>query len=95
MLQQSPASETQSFRLDVPLHNLLTQQPGPPPRFQPKGEPQQFPDPVFPQRPELFDPIDFQAPFTPPEKRHWTASQIYHISVVPRVMNGSFAASTQ
>ncbi len=78
MLQQSSANDHNPFRLDVPLHTLLTQQPGPPPRFQPKGKPQRFPEPNFPQRPELLGPIDFSVPFIPPEKRHWTASQIYH-----------------
>ncbi len=78
MLQQPAANESQPFRLDVPLHNLLTQQPGPPPSFQPKGEPQRFPDPVFPQHPELLGPVDFDMPFTPPEKRHWGPGQIYH-----------------
>ena len=79
MLEQSPQTQgpadSQRFRLDVPLHNLLTQPPAAAPRFQPVGEPQRFPDPVFPQRPELLGPADFDVPVG---KRRWTPSQIYH-----------------
>ncbi|MEA3006416.1 MAG: hypothetical protein QOI94_1685, partial [Acidobacteriaceae bacterium] len=46
-----------SFRLDVPLHSLLTKAVPPIPGLQPVGEPQRFPDPVFPQRPELLGPV--------------------------------------
>ncbi len=78
MLEEVQTGEPQRFRLDVPLHSLLTQQPGPAPAYQPKGEPQKFPDPIYPQRPELLGPIDFDAPWTAPEKRKWTPPQIYH-----------------
>ncbi len=78
MIEEVQAGGPQKFRLDVPLHNLLTQQPGPAPRYQPAGPPQRFPDPVFPERPELSGPVDFDAPWSPPDKRKWTAGQIYH-----------------
>ncbi len=67
-----------SFRLDVPLHSLLTKPSAPVPGLQPIGEPQRFPDPVFPQRPELLGPVVQDADWRPPEKRHWSAGQIYH-----------------
>ena len=51
--EQSP-----SFRLDVPLHSLLTKPQAPVPGLQPVGEPQRFPDPIFPQHPDLLGPID-------------------------------------
>jgi MoaA/NifB/PqqE/SkfB family radical SAM enzyme len=78
MLEHSPQPQTDSqrFRLDVPLHNLLTQPPPAPPRFQPVGEPQRFPDPVFPQRPELLGPVSLDAPMS---KHKWTPPEIYHI----------------
>src|SRR5580658_5064532 len=67
-----------NFRLDVPLHNLLTQSPATPPALQPIGTPQTFPDPVFPQHPELIGPVDFDDDWAPPEKRKWAPGQIYH-----------------
>src|SRR6202034_2449765 len=69
--EQSP-----SFRLDVPLHSLLTKPQAPLPGLQPIGIPQRFPDPVFPQRPELLGPIDEADGWTPPEKRRGKAGQI-------------------
>src|SRR5246500_2059529 len=69
---------TQTFRLDVPLHTLLTQPTTPPPGLQPIGEPQTFPEPVFPQHPELLGEIDPPDDWAPPEKRRWTPGQIYH-----------------
>ena len=69
---------SQSFRLDVPLHELLTQQRMPSPRLQPVGDPQKFPDPIFPEHPELLGPIDEDAEWDPPEKRKWMPGQIYH-----------------
>ena len=79
MLEEIPTGETtQNFRLDVPLHNLLTRQPGPAPRWEPAGPVQTFPEPVFPQRPELLGSIEFDAPWSPPDQRKWSAGQIYH-----------------
>jgi hypothetical protein len=54
-----------SFRLDVPLHSLLTKPVAPVSGLQPVGEPQRFPDPVFPQRPELLGPIVDDAEWQP------------------------------
>jgi hypothetical protein len=34
--------------------------------------------PVFPQRPELLGALAEDVAWAPPEKRHWTAGQIYH-----------------
>jgi hypothetical protein len=72
------SGQTSSFRLDVPLHSLLTKTVAPIPGLQPVGEPEQFPVPVFPQRPDLLGPVDVEAEWQPPEKRHWTTGQIYH-----------------
>ena len=41
-----------------PLDQLLTKPSSGPVGFQPMGVPQSFPDPIFPQRPELLGPID-------------------------------------
>src|SRR5215469_7321308 len=70
--------QTSNFRLDVPLHNLLTQSHATPMGLMPVGEPQTFPAPVFPQRPDLLGPIDTSADWQPPEKRKYTPGQIYH-----------------
>ncbi len=50
---QEAFESDQTFRLDVPLHTLLTQPTAPPPGLRPAGEPQTFPAPVFPQHPEF------------------------------------------
>ena len=57
MQLEQHSEQSQSFRLDVPLHDLLTQPRMPPPGLQPKGDPQRFPDPIFPEHPELLGPI--------------------------------------
>jgi sulfatase maturation enzyme AslB (radical SAM superfamily) len=67
-----------SFRLDVALHELLTKPSSPRMPLPPLGEMQQFPDPVFPQRPELLGPIEENDGWSPPHKRRWTPGQIYH-----------------
>ncbi|MDT8068573.1 MAG: radical SAM protein, partial [Terriglobia bacterium] len=72
------SGEVPSFRLDVQLHDLLTRPAIPSGGLQPKGRPQKFPEPVFPQRPELLGPIDDVEDWSPPEKRKWTPPQIYH-----------------
>src|SRR6202161_1827133 len=58
MQVEQATEQAPSFRLDVPLHSLLTKPSAPLPGLQPIGEPQRFPDPVFPQRPELLGSID-------------------------------------
>ena len=52
-----PTVPSQSFRLDVPLHNLLNG-PGLRSRVTPNLEPRTLPQPVFPQSPELIHDID-------------------------------------
>jgi hypothetical protein len=79
MAVEQSYEQTANFRLDVPLHNLLTNTAAAPPMgLYPVGAPQTFPEPVFPRRPELIGPIDTDAPWAPPEKRHWGPGQIYH-----------------
>jgi sulfatase maturation enzyme AslB (radical SAM superfamily) len=73
-----PSEQSTSFRLDVPLHSLLTKPQAPLPGLQPIGEPQRFPDPVFPQHPDLLGSIDEKADWNPPDKRHWKPGQVYH-----------------
>jgi MoaA/NifB/PqqE/SkfB family radical SAM enzyme len=75
---EQQTEQSSNFRLDVPLHNLLTQSPTPPLGLYPVGNPQTFPEPVFPQRPDLLGPIDESSEWIPPEKRKWTPGQIYH-----------------
>ncbi|MGA3048110.1 MAG: hypothetical protein ABSD67_15870, partial [Terracidiphilus sp.] len=67
--------QRQSFRLDVPLHQLLTSPVSERVELRPVGAPQRFPEPVFPQHPELLAPIPDD--WTAPEKRRFTAGQIY------------------
>ena len=79
MASEEAFESAQAFRLDVPLHTLLTQPTTPPPGLRPLGQPQMFPDPVFPQHPELLGEIDYSDEWVPPEKRRWTPGQIYHV----------------
>jgi MoaA/NifB/PqqE/SkfB family radical SAM enzyme len=68
---------TPAFRLDVQVHDLLRKNSTESPQvlLKSSGEPQNLPEPLFPQHPEfLSDP----GPETPPEKRHWSADQIYN-----------------
>jgi Radical SAM superfamily len=78
MQVEQDSAQTSIKRLDVPLHSLLTKPAAPLPGLQPIGEPQRFPEPVFPQRPELLGPVEEDAAWQPPEKRHWSGGQIYH-----------------
>src|SRR5262245_53822572 len=90
------------FRLDIQLHELLNK-PAPrtmmPPAASVQG--QTLPEPVFPQRPELFTdeelPADKHGSPTDPYKRHWPASQVYRCMqgwlfpyVKSRVLPGDF-----
>src|SRR5579864_2364197 len=67
-----------SFRLDVELHQLLKPGNNRPAGLipTPSREPQTFPEPVFPQRPDLLgEPLpEFEHP---PARRHWDAAYIY------------------
>jgi MoaA/NifB/PqqE/SkfB family radical SAM enzyme len=81
--QQESSSQTPPFRLDIPLHQLLYQQPEP---KLPKGpdspaRAQTLPEPVFPQHPELIrDPDEDHKAHVPPGRRRWTAKQ--HVRTV-------------
>ena len=75
---QQESASVPAFRLDVELHQLLTR----PPEsvgltLPPLGKPQRFPDPIFPQHPELLGPVVEDDGWEPPPKRHWTSDQIY------------------
>jgi hypothetical protein len=61
-MEPSQASELaehtgSSFRLDAQLHDMLMQ-PGPRPPLPARGQPQNLPEPLFPQHPELLGPVD-------------------------------------
>ena len=77
-MHQPQAEQRSTFRLDVQLHELLTKPQERTIPLPPIGQPQMFPEPVFPQRPELLGPIDPNDGWIRPEKRHWAPSQIYH-----------------
>ena len=74
---QLQEEQRSSFRLDVHLHQLLTKPSEPTFGLQPIGAPQRFPEPVFPQRPELLGEVNLDEGWSPPEKRHWSTGQIY------------------
>jgi hypothetical protein len=76
--EQQQTEQMPGFRLDVPLHNLLTKSAPIAPGLSPSEKPQTFPDPIFPQHPELLGPIDEAGSWAPPEKRNWRLGQIYH-----------------
>ena len=69
MQVEYPSEETPKFRLDVQLHELLTR-PTDAVRLPPLGKAQVFPDPVFPEHPELLGPIPEDDGWQAPEKRH-------------------------
>jgi hypothetical protein len=73
-VETKPNHDSSSFRLDVPLHSLLTQ-PGSRTVIAPAIKPNQLPDPVFPQYPQLLgDP-----PMPPPGRnydRHYKSEHI-------------------
>lgn len=71
----SPGSTSSpaNFRIDVAIHDLLMSNPqGPAPAASMGLE---LPEPVFPLHPER---LADQGPEVPPEKRNWTAPEIYH-----------------
>jgi hypothetical protein len=69
---QTPTGESSSgFRLDVPLHNLLTQ-PGLRTTVLPAGKPERLPNPVFPQ----YIYVPFEAPVIRPDVTGNLASDI-------------------
>jgi MoaA/NifB/PqqE/SkfB family radical SAM enzyme len=79
MDSQQQSASVPAFRLDVELHQLFTR----PPEsvrltFPPRSKPQKFPDPAFPQHPELLRAVPEVEGWQPPQKRHWTAGQVYN-----------------
>ncbi len=70
---------TQPLRLDVPLHAIL-KDPASRPKPHPLPELQEFPEPIFPQHPELLGedhPLDHSVdPCS--GRRHWRIPQILH-----------------
>ena len=77
-MQGQQESKSTPFRLDVQLHELLTRPVSAPTRLESGNAPQTFPDPAFPQHPELLGPVDMEDEWMPPERRNWTAGQVYH-----------------
>jgi hypothetical protein len=77
-MYQAHEEQRSTFRLDVPLHQLLTKPISERVEFHPIGVPQRFPDPFFPQHPELLGPVEEDDGWNPPEKRRWAPGQIYH-----------------
>ncbi|MFZ0940714.1 MAG: radical SAM protein, partial [Candidatus Sulfotelmatobacter sp.] len=74
-----------TFRLDVPLHNLLTKSPAARPTLLPGNRWKKFPEPVFPQRPDLLaqdDNYEENLARARAGKRPWSAPYIF------RAMNG-------
>jgi len=63
-----------NFRLDVPLHNLLTQ-PGLRTSVPPAVQPEKLPDPIFPQHPDLLVRDDSE-PQLPQSKPHYKKEHI-------------------
>src|SRR5262245_21403829 len=62
-----------TFRLDVPLHNLLMKsKPDPKVLLPAPGEGQTLPDPIFPQYPELLRDDFVDEPLGPNDQRHWS-----------------------
>jgi MoaA/NifB/PqqE/SkfB family radical SAM enzyme len=92
----SPAPE---FRLDVQLHDLLTENAGRT-RVVPKPSGlETFPEPVFPQHPQLVRNHEevLAQPHIPPEKRRWSPGLIYRVVrgwgvpyLQSRVLSGEF-----
>ncbi len=73
------------FRLDVQLHDLLKKSPAPRPILVPGRQAEKFPEPVFPQHPELMtqdDNYEENLERARAGKRHWPAPLVY------RAMNG-------
>ena len=69
-----------SFRLDVQLHELLTKPAAPRPIFMPSRKQETFPEPVFPQHPELLahdDNYEENLERARAGKRRWSAPLVY------------------
>jgi MoaA/NifB/PqqE/SkfB family radical SAM enzyme len=89
-----------TFRLDVQLHDLLTNAPAPRPFLVPHKEAEQLPEPVFPQHPELLaqdDRYEENLELARSGRRKWTAPLVYRAMrgwlfpyVRSRVLPGEF-----
>src|SRR5580700_5574574 len=69
-----------SFRLDVRVHDLLTKAPAPRPELVPTNGNNKFPEPVFPQYPELLaedDNYEENLARAKAGNRHWPAPLVY------------------
>ena len=86
ILQEQLENQTPpAFRLDVRLHDLLTKSRAPKPVLLPARGGEEFPEPVFPQRPDLLaqdDNYEENLMQAKAGKRRWTAP------LVLRAMNG-------
>ena len=83
--QRSPHDAPPPFRLDVQLHDLLKKSLAPRPILVPGRQPEKFPEPVFPQHPELMaqdDNYEENLARARSGKRRWTTPLIY------KAMNG-------
>jgi len=104
-LQENPAGHgaPPSFRLDVHLHELLMKPAparGPLLLAEQTAEPEVFPEPVFPQHPELLaadDNYEENLRLARANKRHWTAPMVYRAmrgwlfpDIKSRVLHGPF-----
>jgi hypothetical protein len=68
------------FRLDVQLHDLLKKSPAPRPELAPTSGEKFFPEPVFPQHPEVLAADDnYEENLTRSRagKRRWTAPLVH------------------
>jgi MoaA/NifB/PqqE/SkfB family radical SAM enzyme len=92
--QENGENGAPAFRLDVPLHEVLTR-----PAERPKVQamPLKLPEPVFPQHPELLGETHPEDCPVPPEHRHWTVPLVYRCMkgwlfpyVRSRVLPGDF-----
>jgi MoaA/NifB/PqqE/SkfB family radical SAM enzyme len=97
--QLAQEQEFPSFRLDVPLHELLKKAPAPRPVLV-KGAKSQLPEPVFPQHPELLaadDRYEEMLERAREGKREWTAPLVMRAVkgwlfpyILSRVLAGEF-----
>lgn len=75
MSKQDTNGPPPPFRVDVQLHDLLTKPSTRPTAPPPSSSPQKLPDPIFPQRPELFGANESESADepVPSGRRRWTA----------------------
>lgn len=71
-------ADAASYRLDSSLNRILKQGQRSKVPPSPHGKPEELPEPVFPQKPQLFLADDTQFIPKDGEQRHWTTPQILH-----------------